>query len=60
VDLTSEFLLKLYSPEHFVALLWTDGLPEHKTQAKSMALKDLIREYGDLKFFTSLYGPPLA
>lgn len=50
VDLTVEFLLKLYPPEHFVTLLWTDGL----------ALKDLIREYGDLKFFTSLYGPPLA
>ena len=29
--------------------LWTDGLPEYKTQENSMALKDLIREYGDFK-----------
>ena len=60
VDLTVEFLLKLHPPEHVVTLLWTDGLPEYKTQAKSMVLKDLIREYGDLKFLASLYGPPLA
>jgi hypothetical protein len=39
VDLTVEFLLKAYPPEHVVTLLWTDGLPEYKTQAKSMALK---------------------
>jgi hypothetical protein len=49
VDLTVEFLLKWYPPAHVEKLLWTDGLPEYKTQAKSMAPKDLIREYGDFK-----------
>jgi hypothetical protein len=60
VDLTVEFLLKVYPPEHVVTLLWTDGLPEYKTQENSMALKDLIREYSEAKFFASLYVPPLA
>jgi tetrapyrrole methylase family protein / MazG family protein len=60
VDLTEEFLLKAYPPEHVVTLLWTDGLPEYKTQAKSMALKDLTREYGEAKFFASLYVPALT
>jgi hypothetical protein len=60
VDLTLEYLLKAYPPEHVVTLLWTDGLPDYKTQAKSMALKDLAREYGEAKFFASLYVPPVA
>jgi len=59
VDLTMEFLLKAYPPEHVVTLLWTDGLPEYKTQTKNMALKDLAREYGEGKFFASLYVPPV-
>jgi hypothetical protein len=37
--------LKAYPPEHVVTLLWTDGLPEYNTQAKSMAPKDLAQEY---------------
>jgi len=60
VDLTKEFLLKAYSPEHAVTLLWTEGWPEYKTQARRMALEDLTREYGETKFFASLYVPPLA
>jgi hypothetical protein len=60
VDLTMEFLLRAYPPEHLVTLLWTDGLPEYKTQVKSMALKDLTREYGEAKLFASSYVPPLA
>jgi hypothetical protein len=60
VDLTVEFLLEAYRPERVVTLLWTNGLPEYKTQAKSMALKDLTREYGEAKFFASLFVPPLA
>jgi hypothetical protein len=35
VDLTVEFLLKAYPPEHVVTLLWTDGLPKYKTQARA-------------------------
>jgi uncharacterized protein YabN with tetrapyrrole methylase and pyrophosphatase domain len=60
VDLTMKFLLKAYPPEHVVTLLWTEGLPEYKTQARRMALEDLTREYGETKFFASLYAPPLA
>ena len=60
VDLTVEFLLEAYRPERVVTLLWTNGLPEYKTQAKSMALRDLTREYGEAKIFASLFVPPLA
>jgi tetrapyrrole methylase family protein / MazG family protein len=58
VDLTLEFLLKVYPPDHRVTLIWTDGLPEYTTHSKTLALKDLVREYGDAKFFSSLYVPP--
>jgi hypothetical protein len=52
-----EPLLKTNPPEHVVTLLWTDGLPDCNTQAKSMALTDLTQEYGEAKFFASLYVP---
>ena len=55
-----EPLLKTNPPEHVVTLLWTDGLPDYNTQAKSMALTDLTQEYGEAKFFASLYVPRLA
>ncbi len=60
VDLAMEPLLKTNPPEHVVTLLWTDGLPDCNTQAKSMALTDLTQEYGEAKFFASLYVPRLA
>jgi tetrapyrrole methylase family protein / MazG family protein len=60
VDLTMKFLLQAYPPDHSVTLIWTDGLPAYKTQSKSIALKDLAREYGEGKFFASLYVPPIA
>jgi hypothetical protein len=59
VDLTMKFLLKVYPPDHLVTLIWTDGLPAYKTQSKAMALKNLAREYGEAKFFASLYVPPM-
>lgn len=59
VDLTMEFLLRSYPPQHPVTLLWTDGLPDYKTQTRVIALADLAREYGEVKFFASLYVPPL-
>ena len=58
VDLTMKFLLKVYPPDHLVTLIWTDGLPTYNTQSKAMALKNLAREYGEAKFFASLYVPP--
>jgi tetrapyrrole methylase family protein/MazG family protein len=60
VDLTMEFLLKVYPPDHFATLIWTDGLPDYKMQSKTIALKDLAREYGEVKFFASLYVPPVV
>jgi hypothetical protein len=60
MDLTMEFLLKAYPPEHLVTLLWKDGLPEYKTRAESMALKDLTRGYGEATFSASLFVPPLG
>jgi tetrapyrrole methylase family protein / MazG family protein len=59
VDLTMNFLLRSYPPQHQVTLIWTDGMPEYKTQTKVVALEDLAREYGEVKFFASLYVPPL-
>jgi tetrapyrrole methylase family protein/MazG family protein len=60
VDLTMKFLLQAYPPDHVVTLIWTDGLPAYQTQSKSIALQDLVREYGEGKFFASLYVPPIA
>lgn len=57
VDLTMEWLLKAYPPDHPVTLIWTDGLPEYKTQVRTLALKNLAKEYGESKFFSSLFVP---
>ncbi|HTZ30821.1 MAG TPA: hypothetical protein VMH31_00085, partial [Methylomirabilota bacterium] len=59
VDLTMEWLLKAYPPEHRVTLVWTDGLPEYRTKTQTMELKDLAREYGRAKYFASLFVPPV-
>ncbi|MGB2632860.1 MAG: hypothetical protein WAM58_02880 [Candidatus Acidiferrum sp.] len=59
VDLTMQFLLKAYEPDHPVTLIWTDGLPEYTTHSRTIPLKDLVREYGETKFFSSLYVPPV-
>lgn len=59
VDLTMKFLLEAYPTDHPVTLIWTDGLPVYKTQSKLLPLKDIVREYGEGKFFASLYVPPL-
>ena len=58
VDQTMKFLLNAYPPNHLVTLIWTDGLPEYTTHSKTIELKDLAREYGESKFFSSLYVPP--
>jgi len=59
VDLTAQWLLKAYPPDHRVTLIWTDGLPEYRTQNRTMKLKDLVREYGKAKYSASLYVPPI-
>jgi tetrapyrrole methylase family protein / MazG family protein len=59
VELTMQFLLKVYPPDHLVTLIWTDGLPDYTTSSKTMQLRDLVLEYGEAKFFASLYVPPL-
>jgi tetrapyrrole methylase family protein/MazG family protein len=58
VDITMKYLLKAYNADHPVTLIWTDGLPEYATHSKTFALRYLVREYGDSKFFSSLYVPP--
>ncbi|HKV47776.1 MAG TPA: SAM-dependent methyltransferase [Candidatus Acidoferrales bacterium] len=60
VDLTAQWLMEKYPPEHVVTLIWTDGLPEYETHSKAIPLKDLAREYGSQKFFASLYVPPAS
>jgi tetrapyrrole methylase family protein / MazG family protein len=59
VDLTMNWLLKAFPAEHPVTLIWTEGMPEYRTQARTVALKDLAREYGASKYFASLYVPPV-
>jgi hypothetical protein len=54
-----QFLLKAYEPDHPVTLIWTDGLPGYTTHSRTIPLKDLVREYGETKFFSSLYVPPV-
>jgi tetrapyrrole methylase family protein / MazG family protein len=59
VDLTMKWLLGAFPPDHLVTLIWTDGLPDYKTQALAMELKNLVWEYGNAKYYSSLYVPPL-
>lgn len=59
VDLTMRWLLNTYPSDHPVTLIWTDGLPSFETQSKIIGLKHLAREYGEAKFSSSLYVPPL-
>jgi uncharacterized protein YabN with tetrapyrrole methylase and pyrophosphatase domain len=60
VELTMEWLLKAYPAEHAVTLIWTEGLPEYRTETQVMKLKDLAREYGKAKYFASLYVPAIG
>jgi tetrapyrrole methylase family protein / MazG family protein len=60
VDLTMEWLLKAYPADHPVTLIWTDGLPEYTTHTRAFALKNLAKEYGESKFFSSLFVPTLG
>jgi tetrapyrrole methylase family protein / MazG family protein len=58
VDLTMNWLLRAFSPDHPVTLIWTSGLPDYKTQTLTLKLKNLAQEYGEGKYFSSLYVPP--
>jgi tetrapyrrole methylase family protein / MazG family protein len=57
VDLTMEWLLKTYPPNHAVTLIWTEGFPDYETQSKIIELRNLNLEYGEAKYFASLYVP---
>lgn len=59
VDLTMQWLLETYPPDHCVTLIWTEGLPFYRTQSKTMPLRNLLAEYRDGKYFASLYVPLL-
>lgn len=55
VDLTMEWLLRAYPTNHPVTLIWTDGPPGYGTRMQAFPLKDLAREYGTERFFSSLF-----
>ena len=55
-----QWLLETYPPDHLVTLIWTEGLPAYDTESKIIVLSDLSREYGDEKYFASLFVPPLV
>ena len=57
VDLTMNWLLKAFPAEHPVTLIWTEGMPEYRTQTRRIVLKDLSQAYGKSKYFASLYVP---
>jgi uncharacterized protein YabN with tetrapyrrole methylase and pyrophosphatase domain len=59
VDLTMKWLLGTYRPDHAVTLIWTAGLPGYEIEIKVIALKDLALEYGEGKYLSSLYIPPI-
>lgn len=59
VDLTADWLMRAFPPEHPATLIWTDGLPDYMTQIRPIQLKNLAREYGESKYFASLYVPAL-
>jgi tetrapyrrole methylase family protein / MazG family protein len=58
VDLTTRWLALQYPENHPVTLVWTDGLPDYATRSKTFPLAELPREYGEGKYFASLYVPP--
>ena len=60
VDQTAAWLLNAYPPDHAVTLIWTSGLPAYDVERKRFALADLEREYGEGRYFSSLFVPPLA
>jgi hypothetical protein len=51
---------RAFPPDHPVTLIWTDGSPDYKTQALAMELKNLVWEYGNAKYYSSLFVPPLC
>lgn len=59
VDLTADWLMRVFPPEHPATLIWTDGVPDYTTHTRLIRLKDLAREYGESKYFASLYVPAL-
>ena len=59
VDLTTKWLRKAFPADHPVTLIWTDGLPDYRTQTLKIELQGLADRYGKTKYFASLYVPPL-
>jgi len=59
VELTRDWLLRSYPADHPVTLIWTDGPPDYSTKTRAFPLRDLAREYGSDRFFSSLFVPAL-
>ena len=52
------WLLEKYPPGHAVTLIWTDGMPDYRTESLTIPLEDLAGQYGEGRYFASLYVPP--
>jgi tetrapyrrole methylase family protein/MazG family protein len=58
LELTIQWLLNAYPPDHEVTLIWTSGLPEHRTRDLRVPLGDLAAAYDCGHLFASLFVPP--
>ncbi len=59
VEALHGWLLERYPREHPVSLVWTTGMPDYRTQARTFPLSRLPAECASCDFFASLYVPPL-
>lgn len=46
IDLTVDWLLAAYPPDHPVTLIWTSGLPEYETRHINLRLDQVVAAYG--------------
>ena len=60
VNLTMQWLLRTYPPDHVVTLISGSGPPAFETHSVQLVLKDLVSVYGSRRRVSSLYVPPLA
>ena len=58
VSIVASRLKKWYPGSHKVSIIWTDGIPNYKTQNLCVCLSDLEKSYKPEMVFSSLYIPP--
>ena len=57
IDLTVDWLLAAYPPDHPVTLIWTSGLPDYETRHEALRLDQVVAAYGTGKYYASLFVP---